>query len=294
MAKFNGKTVLFSPTVTLNVDSNIDPIEKTPAMDIDVGVDEDGKLYADSTRIVSVENDLSMLKNEEIGYAGKVWTATENGAGWADKDTFVATYDETTWQAINDAVTAGKVVIAVRSAAQYSLDGKYNNNFYFSSMGTGTSAIKTYLRCSQDDSWTKGDTTFETLSNRVGEITGEGSNSKYPTTKAVADYVPGAIFSVLGIYPNVISVDYKSVRPVLIGEVDIADVVNSFARFVILDIQYNNNTVRSIAKIVGSNAESSVKVIPFEYVDESGLHTLTTWDIESTTIEVRSYEYNPV
>lgn len=103
---------------------------------------------------------------------------------------FWATYGTTTISEIDIAVSAGKTVMCNYNSVTYLLT-QHNSTgayYYFESF-VNDSAPYLLVKVS-DSSWLSGTVGLQRTNNRVDDITGnETATNKYPSTKAVADYV---------------------------------------------------------------------------------------------------------
>lgn len=101
-------------------------------------------------------------------------------------EVFIATYGTTTAAEIDAAVAAGKIVLCVHNERTYILS-ESNNTFIYFSYVLGVNSW--YLRLTRTgDIWAFLTYTLQNGANRVNTISGNETNeSKYPSTKAVAD-----------------------------------------------------------------------------------------------------------
>lgn len=118
----------------------------------------------------------------------KVADATITPVGGGSSDVFVATYGSTTYADIVAAYNAGKVVVCSYDNVTYVLSRIDNNYAYF---GGVNQTLLYFLRVRASDSaYYKTQYNAENSSNKVSTISGNETNTtKYPNTKAVADYV---------------------------------------------------------------------------------------------------------
>lgn len=96
-------------------------------------------------------------------------------------------YGVTSYQEVVDAMDAGKLPIVYYNASLYIVALNNLTTIYFTCAISGRIY---FVRVSEDGTWSNGSYILELTSNKKTTIAGnEASNTYYPTTKAVADYV---------------------------------------------------------------------------------------------------------
>lgn len=107
----------------------------------------------------------------------------------AGKQIFWATYGETTATEVAAKVTAGVVVLCLRSNIVYSVTSLSSGDYITFGAIFGGSSYYLLLK-KTDDTWQSGSNALENTSNKTGDIDGnKTSTTKYPTVKAVYDVV---------------------------------------------------------------------------------------------------------
>lgn len=140
---------------------------------------------------------LGNLPDKPVDTASQTLSAAEQlqarqNIGATSPEVFWATYGTTTAVEIDAAVAAGKVVMCVYNQRTYYL-AETNNTFIHLESNWG--AYSWFLRIGRSsNNWTSGNNSLQDIGARVSTIVGnESDTSKYPSTKAVADYVDGIV-----------------------------------------------------------------------------------------------------
>lgn len=117
------------------------------------------------------------------------------GGGGGEADIFVAEYNETTFQVIRNALNAGKlcivkrnVITSVGNVTYYYVPLEDSPDAYFFSAIIGNTQETVRVK-STGNEWSMTSVTLQEESNLVGEITSQSTNTKYPSAKAVYDFV---------------------------------------------------------------------------------------------------------
>lgn len=112
------------------------------------------------------------------------WAKAQN----PPQDVFVVEYNVTTFNEIKAAINAGKTCVLIYGSRGYFLSYIQGEEYiYFSTLLTTTSL---WIRISSSNVWSSSSFGLQPSSDKVSTIVGNESNTnKYPSTKAVADYV---------------------------------------------------------------------------------------------------------
>ena len=147
---------------------------------------------------VYANNAFTKIGDTSIDLSGYVTTSALNTAladyattqDLDDSKVFWAEVDVTTFAEIQDAVDAGRTVMAKdEDGYVYGLSGVFDGTITFTSADGEEVFIKTYSIL-DDDSWELFEVyNMETLYNRVTSISSSSDNNHYPTAKAVWDIV---------------------------------------------------------------------------------------------------------
>lgn len=100
---------------------------------------------------------------------------------------FYANFGTTTAAEIIAAYESGKIVICIYKNAVYLLASNDNNYIYFGTLHKTTSK---WIYCNvSNDSWVEGLNSLQVVANMVTALGPTSANDKYPSAKAVVDYV---------------------------------------------------------------------------------------------------------
>lgn len=126
------------------------------------------------------------------------------GSGNLDvKDVFIAEYGVTTYQQVLDAYNAGKIIVVSRNNGEtwYKLDNYLPTVFRFSRHSYASTAIQ-FCALTSSNGWGGISRTAEDTSNKAADFT-TLNDTKYPTTKAVADYVDNIVGNINSILETI-------------------------------------------------------------------------------------------
>lgn len=146
-------------------------------------------------------------------------------------EVFWAEYGVATYQQINDAINAKKLVLVLYGASVYVLTAIQASSIVFS---CAQSFYLYRVSVNNNDVWSSNSYTMEVTANRVNTISGnETATDKYPSAKAVYDAVNPAIESIQpagGMLPNVLYNFGQLSNNIafLLGTISDASIVNHF------------------------------------------------------------------
>lgn len=101
-------------------------------------------------------------------------------------EVFAAPLSVMRYQAITDALSEGKIVVAATSDANYYYFGKYNNRYTFFTF-LGSSHSYELISIGNDNIWAGDTETIELETNKVFSLSSSSTNVQYPSAKCVYD-----------------------------------------------------------------------------------------------------------
>ena len=140
---------------------------------------------------------LSDLPTEVVTYVAQTLTEAQKqqartNIGATAPEIFWATYGTTTASEIDAALAAGKVVMCKFQSYEYILQRTTTGHYYLFSLSDGQIRYLDINRST--DAWSSVENGVEFAARKAQTLTGNETNeSKYPSTKAVADFVVQAL-----------------------------------------------------------------------------------------------------